>query len=389
MYEPFFCFILFMIVTRLKLNHYRNHTATNITCGAGINLITGPNGAGKTNLIDAIHYVCMSRSFVSSSDMYVVKQGESAFSIETEVEGQIRSHFSLSCKYSRGDGKIFFVNDSPLERLADLIGIVPVVVLSPDDRKITSEGPAERRTFLDAMISQSSKSYLTDLIEYRKIVRQRNKLLSGYFPDTSVLKAILEPWDYQLIHTGSRIIAKRTAVLHQFSKYLEAGYEKISDIKLRPWFEYKTICEPSVDEETIRNTYSELLREAQIKEIDRQMTLIGPHRDDLTFFLDDMELRKFGSQGQHRLFALSLKMAELHFFSETLDDLPVFLLDDVFGDLDPSKIKVLTEMLAEHPGQSFVTAANEAPFKGLISFSDEKNKRFQVEPGAVIQSTSE
>jgi len=223
-------------------------------------------------------------------------------------------------------------------------------------------------------------------MEYRKIIRQRNRLLSGYFPDSSMLIGMLEPWDHQLVTVGARIIAKRSQVLTQFAEFLEQGYAKISDIKLRPGFEYKTICKNTVDEAGIKQAYLDLLKENQTREIERQMTLVGPHRDDLTFYLDDMELRKFGSQGQHRLFALSLKLAELSYFSEILDDLPIFLLDDVFGDLDPSKIEVLTTMLASHPGQSFVTAANESPFDGLISFETEKNRRFTVGLGAMVNA---
>lgn len=376
---------IIMIIKSLILQNFRNHTSTDISCGDSINLITGPNGSGKTNMIDAIHYLCMSRSFVTSSDMYVVKQGNTSFFIKAHLDGQIRSDFTLSCDYSRGEGKTFKVNESPLEKLADLIGIVPVVVLSPDDKKITNEGPAERRAFLDAMISQTSRSYLNDLIEYRKIIRQRNKLLSSTYMQSSVLTNMLEPWDHQLVQAGTRIIAKRMEVLRLFAGYLEEGYEKISGIKLKPSFIYKTICDTDISANDIAENFRQTLMSQREKERERQMTLSGPHRDDLTFYLDGMELRKFGSQGQHRLFALSLKLAELSYFSDVLDDLPVFLLDDVFGDLDPSKIKVLTNMLMEHPGQSFVTAANEAPFDGLIPFDTPQNRRFTVQPGAIVQ----
>lgn len=370
-----------MKINRLTLNNFRNHIDTSVECAPGVNLITGPNGAGKTNLIDAVHYLCMSKSFVTNTDIYVVKQGESAFEIRAEVEGEIRKSFSLACKYSKGEGKVFFVNDSPLDRLSDLIGIVPVVVLSPDDKKITRDGPVERRSFLDAMISQVSHSYLRDLIDYRKIIKQRNRLLSGHFPDEEMLRSMLEPWNAQLVETGSRIIIKRSRVLADFEGYLEKGYKQISGIKLKPSFRYKTLCEPDTNEDSVRKAFSEVLDDMFSREVDRQMTLAGPHRDELVFYLDDMELRKFGSQGQHRLFALALKLAELNYFSENLDDLPVFLLDDVFGDLDPSKIEVLTGMLANHPGQSFVTAANEAPFRGLIPLNSSENRKFQVSPG--------
>ncbi len=375
-----------MQIESLHLSHFRNHSDTRISFGPGINLITGKNGTGKTNLIDGIHYICMSRSFSTASDSYVVEKGERSFSVKAQVSGSIRSSFKVSCTWTRGEGKAFTVNNSPLPRLADLIGMVPVVVLSPEDKRITNEGPAERRTFLDSMISQVSRKYLADLMDFRKIMRQRNRLLSipGIRPD--LLDIQLEPWDRQLADTGARIIKKRIDVLDAFSTFLESSYHRISGIGLKPSFDYKTISDFEGDETTedISAQYLKLLHENRERESERQLTLTGPHRDDLVFFLDGMELRKFGSQGQHRLFALALKLAELEYFNDVLDDQPVFLLDDVFGDLDASKIKVLSEMLIAHNGQCFITAANEAPFRGLIPADGNINRHFHVEKGPEI-----
>lgn len=185
--------------TYTKLTNFRNHVDTEVNWAPHLNVITGPNGSGKTSLIDAIHYLCMSRSFVSSTDMYVVNQDESYFMIKGHFEGQIRSEFEVACSYSRGEGKKVFVNDSPLERLSDLIGMVPVVSLTPDDKKLTLEGPAERRSFIDSFISQISPAYLRDLIDYRRIRKQRNSLLQEFRGPVSVLEAYLEPWNVQLV----------------------------------------------------------------------------------------------------------------------------------------------------------------------------------------------
>ncbi|AXJ02561.1 DNA replication and repair protein RecF [Cyclonatronum proteinivorum] len=375
-----------MIVNSITLQNFRNHEDSKVDFAPGINLITGRNGMGKTNLIDAIHYLCMSRSFATASDMYVVKQGSSGFFIEARLSGSIRASFRVTCTYTRGDGKKFLVNDSPLERLSDLIGLVPVVVLSPDDKRLTNEGPAERRSFLDAMISQVYRSYLTDLLEYRRIIRQRNRLLSmrGIRPD--MLQIQLEPWNQQLAKAGAKIIARRRTVLARFSEFLEESYARISGIGLKPSFRYKTIANlpEEASEDEIADIFAGLIDENLEKETERQMTLSGPHRDDLILYLDEMELRKFGSQGQHRLFALALKMAQLAYFSDVLDDLPVFLLDDVFGDLDPAKVSILADMLNAHKGQAFITAANQAPFEGLIPFDTAQNRHFTVTEGPLI-----
>lgn len=380
-----------MRINTLTLRQFRNHSDTHVAFRPGINLITGPNGAGKTNLIDAIHYLCMSRSFTTGSDQYIMKQGSSGFSLDAMAEGSIRASFRVACSYERGEGKQFRVNDSPLPRLTDLIGLIPVVVLSPEDKKITRDGPAERRGFLDKMISQVSHSYLSELVTYRKIVQQRNRLLSSHHMRTDVKEAQLEPWNAQLARAGAHIIYKRQQVLAQFSHFLEKSYQRISGIKLRPHFVYNSLSglELPAEEADIEQHFMGLMRRDRDREFERELTLNGPHRDDLIFYLDDMELRKFGSQGQHRLFALALKLAELELFSELLEDLPVFLLDDVFGDLDPSKIEVLTAMLNAHNGQAFITAANQSPFQGLIPFdADGANAHFAVSHGPEISTVA-
>ncbi len=352
-----------------------------------MNVITGPNGAGKTNLIDAIHYLCMSRSFVSNSDMYVVNQDSTFFMIKGHFEGNIRSSFDVGCSYSRGEGKKIFVNESPLDRLSDLIGMVPVVVLAPGDKKLTSEGPSERRSFIDSFISQISPRYLQDLYDFRKARKQRNKLLQEFRGSREVLVSYLEPWNMQLMEYGSRIVAKRTEVLNKFQDYLAREYEVISGMRHEPHLEYQTFCEPSEDPKEIHEQYQAKLEEEEDHEIERELTLIGPHRDEIVFYLDDFELRKYGSQGQHRLFALALKLAQLLYFSDELDDLPIFLLDDVFGDLDAQRTEVLLNALIEHAGQTFVTAANPIPFDEYLTFDGDENRKYNVERGNITLVT--
>jgi len=372
-----------MRITKLKLQNFRNHSQTEVEWAPHLNVITGPNGAGKTNLIDGIHYLCMSRSFNASSDMYVVNHDAPYFMIEGHFEGNIRSSFDVGCSYSRGEGKKIFVNESPLDRLSDLIGMVPVVVLAPEDKKLTSEGPSERRSFIDSFISQISPRYLRDLMDFRKVRKQRNKLLQEFRGAREALLAYLEPWNVQLVEHGSRIVAKRTEVLNQFQSYLEEEYRLISGMKHRPGLEYQTFCEPSESAGEIEVRFREALDRLQEREIEREVTIVGPHRDEIVFYLDDFELRKYGSQGQHRLFALALKLAQLFYFSEELDDLPIFLLDDVFGDLDAHRTEVLLNALVEHAGQTFVTSANPVPFDKYVTFDGDKNRKYSVQDGEV------
>lgn len=374
-----------MKIHSLKLQGYRNHEDTVVEFAPHINLITGPNGSGKTNLIDAIHYLCMTRSFVASSDRYIAHHDQKYFMIHGQFQGEIRSSFKISCNYSRGEGKKFFVNDSPLDRFSDLIGMVPVVVLSPEDLKLTSDGPIERRTFLDSMISQISSAYLKNLIEYRKIRKQRNKLLQEFQGAVSTLRTHLEPWDIQLAKSGSAIIHKRAEVLERFKKYLALQYRTITGLELEPSLEYQTISKNVNSQEEIKEVYMRMLDENFEKEAEREQTLIGPHRDEVVFFLGDMELRNYGSQGQHRLFSMALKMAQLFYYSDELDDLPIMLLDDVFGNLDQRKTDIITETLNKHSGQTFITSASERPFDEESYRNKNENSWFTVNSGTVKQ----
>ncbi|MEX1011533.1 MAG: DNA replication and repair protein RecF [Balneolaceae bacterium] len=381
-----------MQITQLTLNNFRNHTDTCVEWGPGINLITGPNGSGKTNLIDAIHYLCMSRSFVSASDRYVVQNGTKHFTVQGKFEGSIRSQLEIRCTWTTGAGKQIFVHESPLDRLSDLIGLVPVVVISPEDRKLTAEGPAERRAFLDSFISQFSPAYLRDLIRFKKIRKQRNSLLqqageSSQEIPSELLRERLEPWNRLLAESGSNIIAKRAEVLDRFKGYLDEQFRSFSGLDLKPGLEYKTIgsMDSTSDPEQIGRTFDLELQENFGKEVAREQSLIGPHRDEILFRLGEMELRPYGSEGQHRLFSVALKLAQLFYYSDELDDLPIILLDDVFGNLDSQKTEILLKMLVQHPGQVFITSATESPLEYLDRSGIKEATWFSVENGTVTR----
>jgi DNA replication and repair protein RecF len=372
-----------MRVKNIELQNFRNHLETKVTWAPHLNLITGPNGAGKTNLIDAINYLCMARSFTGSSNRYMIHYEAPYFMVSGEFHGNTRSHFRVTCSYAKGNGKKVFVNDSPLSRLAELIGMIPVVVLSPQDHTLTSGGPKKRRSFLDSLISQVSASYLQNLIDFNNVRKQRNALLQDFRGSKSHLLAVMEPWDAQLIEYGSRIVARRAKVLSHFQNYLTKQYEMISGMQLQPGLQYQTFCEPSEDEQIIEDRFRQALADARETELKREFTTIGPHRDEIVFYLNDFELRKFGSQGQHRLFALSLKLAQLTYFSDELEELPIFLLDDIFGELDERRTHILLKSLVRQAGQTFITSANPVHFNDVISFDGEKNAAFTVKDAVV------
>ncbi len=360
-----------MFCRRTELDRFRNHRDSVMEWVPGVNLLSGPNGAGKTNLVDAIHYLCMSRSFVAASDQFVAMHGAGQFALSGVFGGAIRADFSLSCTWVRGEGKTFFVNGSPLDRLTDLIGRVPVVVLSPEDRALTGEGPEYRRSFIDGLISQTSAAYLADLVEYRRVLRQRNRLLMQAALQHRPPAPELDAWNDLFARSAARIVAKRNAVLDTFRRLLAEEYAFMAGVGHEPDFTYRTNASDEPAENLAR------LEAGRDRERERGQTLIGPHRDDLLFTLDGIELRRYGSQGQHRLFAFALKLAQRRYFTDILEDQPIFLLDDVFGDLDPGKTRTLLEMLDAQSGQTFITAANPDPLTSVLDFTG-NHRHFRV-----------
>lgn len=375
-----------MFVDTLSLKNFRNHSSLDLRFASHINLITGPNGAGKTSIIDAIHYLCMSRSFVATSDQYCVNFGKKTFVLDASFKGEIRSGFHLQCTYQKGSGKNFEVNGAKLDRITELVGRVPIVVLSPEDKELTTAGPIVRRSFIDSFISQLSKPYLSLLLDYKKVIKQRNALLQQSYQNKKAVSQMIEPWNDQLVDKGAQIIQHRLQVIERFRSHLQEQYQKISSIPLIPDLTYKTVLNVSVETqlEDIKTLFTAHLQPLFDKECERGITLLGPQRDDLHFTLNNKDVRYYGSQGQHRLFSFALKMAQLFYYEDELEDLPIFLMDDVFGDIDKEKIGIILTMLSSHKGQLFITAANETLFKDF-KLNMEVDKHFLVDvDGTVI-----
>ena len=379
-----------MRLQHLRLHQFRAHSATEVDFGSKINFIFGPNGAGKTNLLEAVHYLCLSKSFLATSDRYAVQQGASHFEVEGQFAGDNQRDLTVRLAYVPREGKRIFVNGAPLERLSEIVGRVPVVSFSPGDQALTAEGPDERRRFLDNIISQARGAYLEDRIDYRRTVKQRNELLSQIGRSSSPSDArVLASWDANLVSLGSKLIYQRHQFLLAFSTYLQEAYQKIEAVAERPAITYDTITE--VDEDTsradIEAAYREELDRVAERERHRGITLVGPHRDELVFKLDDLEVRRYASQGQHRTFGMALKLAKYFYLQDRLNEPPLFLLDDVFDPLDPERSQVFLELLqSEAIGQSFVTATNPERFNRLVTLDGPTHRVLRVENGCVTDA---
>ena len=371
-----------MEIRSIRLLNFRAHSASSAEFAPGINLIVGPNGAGKTNVLEALHYLCLTKSFVTSTDRYVLRKGCPHFEIEGLFEGSSGRQRRIRLTFSKTEGKRVLVDGAPLDRLSDVVGTVPVVTYSPEDHALTAGGPEERRRFLNNIMSQERPVYMDDLLKYRRTLRQRNEVLSrlprGAFAQAH--EPVLQSWTAEYIKLAARVTRARAAFVSTFSDYLAAAYDLIGESVEHPRVRYSGFGQvEELDESEVAGLLKRRLDAVESKEHERGRTMLGPHRDDLVFLLNDFEVRRYASQGQHRTFGMALKLAQYLYLQEKLEERPLMLLDDVFGSLDPERTRMVMRILeAEDIGQSFITATHAEPFAACVSFDGGPHKAITV-----------
>lgn len=376
-----------MRLHHLTLSSFRSHAQTDLDAAPCVNLLVGPNGAGKTNVIEALAYLCLGKSFLGASDSTALRRGEPFFTVEATFEGDDRPDVRLRLAYVDGEGKKAFANGSPLDRLSDLVGRVPVVVLSPDDRDLTAGGPSERRRMLDTTLSQAYPVYLDDLLKYKRALKQKNALLQQVRKGRALAPGTVDAWDEELASLGGRVIDRRRQFLARFAELLLNAYEMLGSPGGTPTLEY--LPSSGSGAETGGDAMRRALARTRRRSTDLGRTLVGPHLDEVQFQLDGFDLRPYASQGQHRTYALAVRVAQALFFREHSDEPPLLLFDDVFGPLDPDRTRVVLELLTSGElGQSFVTAARAEPFAGVVPFEDDAHAVFHVERGTVVRRDS-
>ena len=351
-----------------------------------MNLIVGPNGAGKTNLLEAIGYLSLGKSFLSARDAHVIRRGAAHFEVEGDVEGDARANAHVRFVSVPGEGKRAFVNKAPLDRIVDLVGRIPLVILSPADHELTAGGPTERRRLMDSTLGQSYPVYLDDLLRYRRALRQRNALLQQVRRGRSLPAGTLDAWDEEVAVLGGRIMTRRDDFVAGFDTHLQEAYAALG----HPGEPITMSYEPSVSfgaEDDAESSIRQGLIQTRRRSQKTGRTFVGPHLDEVTFRIGGHELRLYGSHGQHRTFSLAVRIAQALFLRETVDERPVVLLDDVFGPLDAERSRLVLDLLASgRLGQSFVTSATPEPFGTYLPFADGGHASFHVEQGHVVSS---
>lgn len=370
-----------MKISNALLRSFRNHNETAFDFGARVNVLLGENGQGKTNVLEALSFLCLTKSFYATADATAVQRNATSFEIESALESDGGKEFRVRVAYDDAKKeKLFSINGARAEKFSSVIGMFPVVVLSPENNAITFGSPGDRRKFTDLVISQSRKSYAEDSMEYRRIIRQRNAILAE--ADGKDCSAELAPWDEMLIAYGARITEKRREFFGDFSPYISQTYLDIVDERETPKIEYlpSVTLAPDVKAEEIAPLIAAKLAKRRNDERRFRTTLVGPHRDEISFSINGLSLKHFASQGQHKTFLVALKVAEFFYLKDRCNETPVFLLDDVFSELDEHRSKKLLS-LAETLGQIFITTTSEKVFGGA-EWNNERRK-FYIRNGAV------
>jgi len=317
-----------------------------------LNYIIGGNGQGKTSIIEAIYYLCTTKSCIAKLDNEVVRLRENEF----EITGNFRelTESTTRLMYSLKENKKYcFQNGKLTSRSADIIGKFPVVLLAPTDHAITQGSPIERRKFIDSVISQASETYLNLLLDYNKTLRQRASLLFRInIERRKELFDELEAWTLKLIYSGTEIIKHRIKFISEFNIKVKESYNKIMGNAELPEVKYLYLEENSDND--IETIFKRQIEKKKEDELRRAANLCGPHRDDFVFQVNDMNLKSYGSQGQHKTFQTSLRFAQFFYLKERTGKTPIFLLDDVFGELDKDRSQKISEYL-KSVGQVFIT----------------------------------
>ena len=332
-------------LSRLSLNQFRNHREAKLELGPQLNCITGPNGTGKTNMLDAVHYLCMCKSYFEAQDMHNVLHGEDWFM----VKGSMISADGvdeLSCAVRKGKRKAFTLNRKEYDRLADHVGRYPVVMITPYDGQLVLDGSEVRRRFLDGLIAQFDRAYLDSLLRYNRALAHRNLLLKQ--GEGRTLRDTVAPWDEQLIAHGEVVFNVRTAFMGQLVPLLRGHYAGISSGPE----EVDLVYSSGVAGHGMR----EVLDHHWQRDLAAQYSTGGIHKDDLLFQIDGRPIKRFGSQGQQKTFLIALKLAQFDLTAERAGIKPVLLLDDIFDKIDPARMRHLLQLLGDGRfGQVVVT----------------------------------
>lgn len=367
-----------MIIKKLSLYNFKNHSEKKFEFSPQINCFVGNNGVGKTNILDALHYLSVGKSFLGNTDLNNIKNEEDFFTIDAEIQND-DSEDIIKILQPKEAKKVIKKNDKSYDRLADHIGYLPSVMISPYDSNLISDSGESRRKFLDSMISQTDSEYLFDLIQYQKTVQQRNALLKYFAKNRYWDKDSLEIYDDPIVKFGTKIFIKRKDFVEKLNPIVQSFYQIISAGKERVSVLYESHLLEDFDTSLPEKKFYSLLMESLEKDRMLTYTSKGIHKDDLLFEMDSVLIKKIGSQGQQKSFLISLKMAQMSLIKELTGKTPILLLDDIFDKLDDSRVSQLIELVnQENFGQIFITDTHRERTESVVKKINEESIIFEV-----------
>lgn len=357
-----------MIIESIELQNYRNYKKLHMDFDQGTNLLYGDNAQGKTNILEAIYVSATTKSHKGSKDRDIIEFGEEESHMKIIVRKEdVPYRIDMHLRMNKTKGVA--INGIPIRKASELFGIVNVVFFSPEDLNIIKNGPSERRRFIDMELCQLNRLYVHSLVQYNKIITQRNKLLKelSFKPE---YEEMLDIWDMQLLTYGKEIIHYREDFINKLNEIIKTIHFKLSGEKEELFIKY----DPNVEVDEFEKT----LKKNRSQDIRQKTTLTGPHRDDIMFYVNNIDIRKFGSQGQQRTAALSLKLSEIEIVKKTVKDYPILLLDDVLSELDKNRQEHLLSAIKHI--QTIITCTGLEDF---ISRCFQIDKIFKVTNGTV------
>ena len=359
-----------MFLKKLALINYKNFDSQDFEFEPKINCFVGNNGVGKTNALDAIYHLAFGKSYFYPITSQNIKHGQDFFVIDGTFEKKDQEE-KIVCSLKRGTKKIIKRNGKPYDRLIDHIGLLPLVIISPADRDLILEGSETRRKFMDGVISQSNPSYLQTLINYNKVLSQRNSLLKYFAANQTFDPTTLAVYNEQLYSYGTEIHQHRKVFIEAFVPIFKEQYSQISGENEKVDLRYMS--------KLYQNNLLHLLENSLEKDRILQYTTTGTHKDDLGFEIEGHPIKKFGSQGQQKSFLIALKFAQFHLIKEQVKTVPILLLDDIFDKLDEQRVAQIIQLVDnENFGQIFISDTHAERTENVVKTIHQSYKIFKL-----------
>jgi DNA replication and repair protein RecF len=359
-----------MHLKRLSLTNFKNYSQADLEFSPKINCIVGNNGVGKTNILDAIHYLSLTKSFFNNIDSVSIKHDEDFFIIQG-LFVKDGDEDNIFCSFHRHKQKVLKRNGKEYERLSDHIGRYPVVMISPADNALISEGSDERRKFMNKIISQYNSEYLESVLNYNKALQQRNRLLRDFNAFNNYDDEMLSVWDSQLVRYGLFAYSEREMLINELIPVFREYYSLVSNQKEEVRLKYRSHLS--------EGDFGDLLKSSLSKDRSLEYTTSGIHKDDLLFEMNGYSVRSLGSQGQQKSYLVALKLAKFEYIKTKAGYAPILLLDDIFDKFDAERVAQIIRLVGNHRfGQIFITDTHQDRLREILNTIDADYRLFRI-----------